>query len=48
LEHRAKVEEFSRKHRTGFLTLVFTDVVGSTRRKQALDRLSAPDPVEED
>jgi len=35
-EDRARVEEFRRKHRTGLLTLVFTDIVGSTRIKQAL------------
>ena len=35
-EHRARVEEFRRKHRTGLLTLLFTDIVGSTSLKQAL------------
>ena len=35
-EDRARVEEFRRKHRTGLLTLVFTDIVGSTKIKQAL------------
>jgi class 3 adenylate cyclase len=36
LENRAQVEEFRRKHRTGLLTLVFTDIVGSTALKQGL------------
>ena len=36
LQHRARVEEFRRKHRTGLLTLVFTDIVGSTALKQGL------------
>jgi len=42
LQHRTQVEEFRRKHRTGLLTLVFTDIVGSTRLKQGLgDREAA-------
>src|SRR5437667_8953502 len=36
LEHHAKVEEFRRRHRTSLLTLVFTDMVGSTALKQGL------------
>ena len=36
LEQRAKVEEFRRKHRIGLLTLLFTDLVGSTKLKQEL------------
>lgn len=36
LSQRAKVEEFRRKHRIGLLTLLFTDLVGSTRLKQHL------------
>jgi len=36
LQHRAQVEEFRRKHRTGLLALVFTDIVGSTALKQGL------------
>ena len=35
-EQRAKVEEFQRKHRAGLLTLLFTDIVDSTRLKQGL------------
>jgi class 3 adenylate cyclase len=34
IERRAKVEEFQRKHRVGLLTLLFTDIVGSTKLKQ--------------
>jgi WD40 repeat protein/serine/threonine protein kinase/class 3 adenylate cyclase len=33
-EQRARVEEFQRRHRTGLVTLLFTDIVGSTRLKQ--------------
>jgi class 3 adenylate cyclase len=36
LEHRDRVEEFRRKHRIGLLTLLFTDMVGSTQLKQTL------------
>lgn len=36
LEQRGKVEEFTRKHRVGLLTLLFTDMVGSTQLKQEL------------
>src|SRR4051812_25452571 len=35
-EQRARVEEFQRKHRVALLTLLFTDIVGSTRLKQTL------------
>jgi class 3 adenylate cyclase len=35
IEHRAKVEEFQRKHRAGLLTLLFTDIVDSTKLKQS-------------
>lgn len=34
--HRRKVEEFRSRHRTGVLTLLFTDMVGSTELKQQL------------
>jgi class 3 adenylate cyclase len=34
IERRAKVEEFQRKHRTGLLTLLFTDIVDSTKLKE--------------
>src|SRR5580693_9157985 len=44
IERRAKVEEFQRKHRAGLLTLLFTDIVDSTKLKQRLgDRRSGPD-----
>ncbi|MBM3837700.1 MAG: hypothetical protein FJ398_07005 [Verrucomicrobia bacterium] len=36
LEHHAQVEEFRRRHRTGLATLLFTDIVGSTKLKQSL------------
>ena len=36
LEQCTKVEEFQRKHRIGLLTLLFTDLVGSTKLKQEL------------
>lgn len=36
LDQRAKIEEFRRKHRIGLLTLMFTDLVGSTELKQTL------------
>jgi hypothetical protein len=36
IERRAKVEEFQRKHRTGLLTLLFTDIVDSAKLKQTL------------
>ena len=36
LEQRAKVEAFQRKHRSGVLTLLFTDLVASTKLKQEL------------
>jgi WD40 repeat protein/class 3 adenylate cyclase/tRNA A-37 threonylcarbamoyl transferase component Bud32 len=36
LERRAKVEEFQQRHRVGLLTLLFTDVVDSTKLKQTI------------
>jgi class 3 adenylate cyclase len=36
LDGRAKVAEFQRKHRTGLITLMFTDMVESTQLKQDL------------
>ena len=36
IEHRAKVQEFQRSHRVAVLTLVFTDIIGSTKLKQYL------------
>jgi len=36
LSHRGRVEAFQRRHRVGLVTLLFTDVVGSTRLKQTL------------
>lgn len=36
MNHGAQVEEFWRRYRTGLLTLLFTDIVGSTSIKQTL------------
>ncbi len=36
LDHRAQVEAFQVKHRIALLTLLFTDIVGSTQLKQQL------------
>jgi WD40 repeat protein/class 3 adenylate cyclase len=36
IESRAKVQAFQRSHRVAVLTLVFTDIVGSTKLKQVL------------
>ena len=50
LDHRAQVEQFRHKYRTGLVTLLFTDMVGSTKLNQALgDRdavalMHAPSP----
>ena len=41
LERRKEVAEFQRKHRIGVLTLLFTDIVGSTQLKQDLGDLAA-------
>ncbi len=35
-EHRARVEAFQRQHRTGLLTLVFTDLVDSVALRRQL------------
>jgi class 3 adenylate cyclase len=43
IERRAKVEGFQRKHRTGLLTLLFTDIVDYTALKQGFgDREAVP------
>src|SRR5258705_7584842 len=34
LQRRSHVEEFLRKHEIGLLTVLFTDIAGSTRLKQ--------------
>jgi WD40 repeat protein/class 3 adenylate cyclase len=36
IERRIRVQEFQRSHRVAVLTLVFTDIVGSTKLKQVL------------
>src|SRR5258708_2245173 len=35
-DRRTRVEEFRRRHRIGLVTLLFTDILGSTGLKQAL------------
>ena len=35
-DQRGKVEDFRKRHRIGVLTLLFTDIVGSTQLKNAL------------
>lgn len=47
LERREKVEVFLRQHRIGLLTLVFTDMVGSTSLKQRLGDLAAFNLIQE-
>lgn len=47
LTHRDRVEAFQRRHRVGLVTLLFTDVVGSTRLKQALGDTRALEILEE-
>jgi class 3 adenylate cyclase/tetratricopeptide (TPR) repeat protein len=43
IKQRAKVKEFQRKHRVGLLTLLFSDIVDSTKLKQTLgDREAVP------
>ncbi|MBI3414742.1 MAG: protein kinase [Verrucomicrobia bacterium] len=41
LEYRSRVEEFQHRHRVGLVTLLFTDMVGSTQLKQDLGDHSA-------
>ncbi|MDA1277918.1 MAG: DUF4384 domain-containing protein [Verrucomicrobia bacterium] len=41
LDQRGRVEEFQRTHRIGLLTLLFTDMVGSTKLKQQLGDVAA-------
>ena len=36
LERRAQVEDFQRRHRSKLVTMLFSDVVGSTKLKQIL------------
>ena len=40
-DQRARVAEFQRRHRVALLTMVFTDIVGSTRLKQELGEAEA-------
>src|SRR5688572_20503588 len=46
LGHRARVEEFQRKHRIALLTLVFTDFAGATDLKQDLGERTALELIE--
>src|SRR5437879_9112051 len=41
IQHRAVVEEFRRRHHTGLLALVFTDIVDSTGLKQGFGEREA-------
>ena len=36
LANHGRVEEFRRRHRVGLVTLLFTDIIGSTKLKQTL------------
>lgn len=47
LDQCDRVEEFRRKHRIGLLTLLFTDMVGSTQLKQALGDTDGFDRIQE-
>jgi class 3 adenylate cyclase len=47
LDQCERVEEFRRKHRIGLLTLLFTDMVGSTRLKQSLGDTDGYDRIQE-
>jgi len=46
-EQRAKVESFQRRHRIAVLTLLFTDIVGSTKLKQDLGDRQAVNPIQQ-
>lgn len=47
LDQCERVEKFRRKHRIGLLTLLFTDMVGSTRLKQTLGDTDGFDRIQE-
>src|SRR5260221_12978633 len=40
-EQQSRVEDFQRRHQIGLLTLLFTDVIGSTKLKQLLGERAA-------
>jgi class 3 adenylate cyclase len=42
-QEQNQVEAFGHKHRTGLVTLLFTDMVGSTALKQQLGNKAAAD-----
>ena len=46
-EHRRRIEEFRARHKTGVLTLVFTDMVGSTDLKRVLGDASGTTLIQE-
>jgi class 3 adenylate cyclase len=45
---QVQVEAFGRRHRTGLVTLVFTDMVGSTALKQQLGDRAGTQLIEQD
>ncbi|HEY8650280.1 MAG TPA: protein kinase, partial [Chthoniobacterales bacterium] len=46
LDHRAQVEEFQRRHRTALVTMLFSDIVGSTNLKQTVGDRGAIDAIQ--
>src|SRR6267142_5159180 len=44
-QSRGRVEAFSRRHRIALLTMLFTDIVGSTQLKQLLGDRAAIDLI---
>lgn len=47
IKRREQVERFLREHRIALLTLVFTDIVGSTKLKQDLGDLRAVELIQQ-
>ncbi len=46
LSHRSQVEDFQRRHRTKLVTMLFSDIVGSTKLKQILGDRGAIDAIQ--
>ena len=46
LDRRAQVEEFQRRHRTSLVTMLFSDIVGSTKLKQTAGDRDAIDAIQ--
>ena len=46
LNRRAQVEDFQRRHRTKLVTMLFSDIVGSTKLKQILGDRGAIDAIQ--